>query len=100
MTPTFDPGPNPFGVPKIHVGALGPKMTEMTAEVADGILVMPFNSARHFAERSLPAIDRGLATAGRTRDDLEIVVEAIMAVGGTDEEAQIASGGGRGSVSV
>lgn len=99
MTPNFDPGPNPYGLPKIHVGALGPKMTEMTAEVADGILVMPFNSARHFAERSLPAIDRGLATAGRTRDDLEIVVEAIMAVGETDEEIETASRGVRGLLS-
>jgi probable F420-dependent oxidoreductase len=99
MTPNFDPGPNPYGLPKIHVGALGPKMTEMTAEVADGILVMPFNSARHFAERSLPAIDRGLATAGRTRDDFEIVVEAIMAVGETDEEIETASRGVRGLLS-
>ncbi len=99
MTPNFDPGPNPYGLPKIHVGALGPKMTEMTAEVADGILVMPFNSARHFAERSLPAIDRGLAKAGRTRDDLEIVVEAIMAVGETDEEIEAASRGVRGLLS-
>ncbi len=99
MTPNFNPGPNPFGVPKIHVGALGPKMTEMTAEVADGILVMPFNSARHFAERTLPAMDRGLATAGRTRDDLEIVVEAIMAVGETDEQVEAASRGVRGLLS-
>jgi probable F420-dependent oxidoreductase len=99
MTPTFDPGPNPYGPPKILVGALGPKMTEMTAEVADGILVMPFNSARHFAERTLPAIDRGLATAGRIRDDLEIVCEAILAVGDTDAELEAASRGVRGLLS-
>lgn len=42
MTPAFSPGPNPFGVPKVLVGALGPRMTAMAAEVADGILVMPF----------------------------------------------------------
>ncbi|MDX6660147.1 MAG: hypothetical protein QOJ55_969, partial [Solirubrobacteraceae bacterium] len=39
MTPAFHPGPNPFGIPKILVGALGPKMNEMAAEVADGALV-------------------------------------------------------------
>ncbi len=99
MTPNFNPGPNPFGLPKIEVGALGPKMCEMTAEVADGILVMPFNSRRHFNERTLPAIDRGLATAGRTRDDLEIVVEVICAVGETDEEVEAAARGVRGLLS-
>jgi probable F420-dependent oxidoreductase len=99
MPPTFNPGPNPYGPPMIHVGALGPKMTQMTAEVADGILVMPFNSARHFAERTLPAIDRGLEKAGRTRDDLEIVCEAIVAVGETDEEIAAASAGVRALLS-
>ena len=59
MTPTFDPGPNPFGKPPVLVGALGPRMTEIAAEVADGILVMPFNSARHLQERTLPAIAAG-----------------------------------------
>src|SRR5947209_10720808 len=71
MTPAFNPGPNPYGIPKILVGALGPRMNEMAAEVADGILVMPFNSERHMHERTLPAIDRGLATARRELSDLE-----------------------------
>jgi probable F420-dependent oxidoreductase len=93
MTPNFNPGPNPFGKPPVLVGALGPKMTEMTAEVADGILVMPFNSERHFTERTLPAIERGLATAGRNRNDFEIVVEVICAVGQTDAEVAAATEG-------
>jgi probable F420-dependent oxidoreductase len=92
MTPAFNPGPNPYGVPKILVGALGPRMNEMAAEVADGILVMPFNSGRHMRERTMPAIERGLATAGRTLADLEITVEVIVGVGRTDEELAAAMG--------
>jgi probable F420-dependent oxidoreductase len=92
MTPAFHPGPNPHGISKILVGALGPKMNEMAAEVADGILVMPFNSGRHMAERTVPAIERGLATAGRTKDDLEITVEVIVGVGRNDEELERARG--------
>lgn len=91
MTPNFNPGPNPYGKPPVLVGALGPKMCEMIAEVADGILVMPFNSERHFAQRTMPAIDRGLATAGRTRDDLEVVLEVICAIGRNDAEIAAAS---------
>ncbi len=90
MTPMFDPGPNPYGIPKVLVGALGPKMNEMAAEAADGILVMPFNSNRHMRERTMPAIGRGLATAGRTRADLELTAEVIVGVGRNDEELNAA----------
>ncbi len=88
MTPAFNPGPNQYGVPKVLVGALGPLMNEMAAEVADGVLVMPFNTARHMEQRTLPAIERGLTTAGRSRDDIEVTVEVITAVGRTDEELE------------
>ena len=42
MTPMFNAQPNPYGIPPILLGALGPKMTEMTGEVADGLIVHPF----------------------------------------------------------
>lgn len=92
MTPAFNPGPNPHGIAPILVGALGPKMNEMAADVADGVFVMPFNSGTHMAEQTMPAIDRGLATAGRTRDDFEIIVEVIVGVGRNDEELERARG--------
>jgi len=91
----FNPGPNPFGPPPVFVGALGPKMTEMAAECADGILVMPFNSARHLGERTVPAIERGLARAGRRRADCEIIAEAIVAVGRSEDELAAARQGVR-----
>jgi len=90
MTPVFDPGPNRFGAPKVLVGALGPKMNAMAAEVADGVLVMPFNTGRHMRERTMPAIESGLAAGGRTRADIEVVAEVIVATGRTDEELSAA----------
>ena len=65
MTPTFNPGPNPFGPPPIYLGALGPRLTRATAEVADGLLVMPFGSKRFLHEATMPAVREGLAAAGR-----------------------------------
>ena len=65
MPPTFVPGPNPYGAPPVLLGALGPVMTRTAAEVADGLLVMPFHSHRHFRERTLPAVPRGSSAAGR-----------------------------------
>ncbi len=92
MTPVFDPGPNPHGVPKVLVGALGPKMVHMAAEVADGVLVMPFNSDRHMRTRTMPAIEAGLATAGRTRSDIELTAEVIVSVGRDEAELAAAKG--------
>ena len=92
MTPAFNPGPNPFGLPKVLVGALGPRMNQMAAEVADGILVMPFNSERHMRERTRPAIDAGLSAAGRRRTDIELTAEVIVGVGRTDRELEAARG--------
>jgi alkanesulfonate monooxygenase SsuD/methylene tetrahydromethanopterin reductase-like flavin-dependent oxidoreductase (luciferase family) len=37
-------------------------------------------------ERTLPAIDQGLATAGRSRSDLELTAEVIVGCGRTDQE--------------
>ncbi|WP_280833717.1 TIGR03617 family F420-dependent LLM class oxidoreductase [Mycolicibacterium frederiksbergense] len=85
MPPTFNPGPNPFGPPPVLMGALGPLMTRKAAEVADGLLVMPFNSARHFADRTVPAINDGLERAGRSLTALQIIAQAMVAVGRSEE---------------
>ena len=81
MTPTFNPGPNPFGPPPIYLGALGPRLTRATAEVADGLLVMPFGSKRYLHEKTMPAVREGLAAAGRSADDFAVVPEIIVSVG-------------------
>lgn len=94
MPPTFVPGPNPYGVPPVLLGALGPLMTRTAAEVADGLLVMPFHSARHFRERTLPAVAEGLELAGRDR--LDLYPQAIVAMGQTPDEIEAASFGVRG----
>ena len=81
MTPTFTPRDNVYGPPPIYVGALGPRLTRATAEVADGLLVMPFGSKRFLTEVTMRAVDEGLAAAGRTRADLTIVPEIIVSLG-------------------
>ena len=100
MTPNFTPGPNPYGPPPILLGALGPQMTKLSGEVADGLLVMPFNSRRHLVERTLPAVDAGLAAAGRpargsTDDRFAMICEVIVACGRNEEELEGAAMGAR-----
>jgi probable F420-dependent oxidoreductase len=95
MPPMFNPGPNPYGPPSIALGGLGPQMIRLASEVADGVLVMPFNTATHFASRSVPAIDEGLARAGRDRSSLIVTGEVIVCCGRTEEEMETARVAGR-----
>lgn len=95
MTPAFNPGPNPHGIPPIYLGALGPLMTRAAAEVADGLLVMPFHSVRHFRDRTLSAVDEGLRQAGRSRTELDIFPQVIAAIGRTDAQLAAATAGVR-----
>jgi probable F420-dependent oxidoreductase len=95
MPPLFNPGPHPFGMPPIALGGLGPQMVRLAAEVADGILIMPFNSAAHFRARTLPAIAEGLDRAGRPRTDLTVTGEVIVCCGRDDAELESARRAGR-----
>jgi probable F420-dependent oxidoreductase len=95
MTPFFDPGANPFGAPRIFVAGLGPKMTELAAEVGDGLLIHPFNTERFVREHSATAVDRCLARAGRSRADFSVAVTTIVHTGGTDQELEAADAGVR-----
>jgi probable F420-dependent oxidoreductase len=81
MPPAFDPGPARFGRPAIHLGAVGPLMTAMAAEVGDGLLVHPFSTADSLRQLTLPAVTSGLARSGRARHQLEVVVVTLIATG-------------------
>ncbi len=88
MTPMFDPGPSPWGVPRIALAGVGPRMTEVAGEVADGFIVHPFTTPTFLTEVTLPAIGRGLAASGRDRADFEVSLPAMVAVADTDEELE------------
>ena len=54
MTPFFNPGPNPYGAPKVFLAAVGEGMTKVAAEVADGLLVHGFTTENYLREVTLP----------------------------------------------
>ena len=81
MTPFFNPGENPFGIPKILMAAVGPLMLKAAAENADGIIVHPFHSAKSFHELTLPAL------GNRFQDNnFDIVIGLIVGLGTTQDE--------------
>lgn len=86
MIPAFDPGPNPFGAPRILTAGFGPRMTALAGECADGFLVHPLNTRRSLEQLTMPAIAEGLARVGRSRSDIEITAVTIVVTGRSEEE--------------
>ena len=86
MPPLFSPGPNPYGNPRIFVAGVGPKMTEVAGEVADGFFVHPFHTAESFEKTTLPALEAGTARAGRSVEDVEVAFQLMVVSGADDEE--------------
>ena len=86
MTPFFNPGPNPYGRPRIWLAGVGPAMTEVAGEVADGFFVHPFSTERFIREVTFPALERGFAHAGRTRAGFEIAFPLLIVTGDTEDE--------------
>jgi probable F420-dependent oxidoreductase len=88
MTPFFNPGPNPHGVPKVFLAAVGERMTEVAGEVADGMLVHGFTTERYLKEVTMPAIERGFVTGGRDRSAFEMSIASFVVTGKNDEELE------------
>lgn len=84
MTPMFTPPDTSQGPPRVYLAAVGPRMTEVAAEVADGLIVHLFTTERYFREITLPAVERGLARSGREREDFEIMGPVFARL--TDDE--------------
>ncbi len=91
MTPFFDPGPNPFGLPRVWLAGVGPAMTEVAGEVGDGFIVHPFTTERYLREHLWPHLDTGLERSGRTRADLEVSFPVMVVTGTTDDELAAAA---------
>lgn len=90
MTPTFSGGPSPYGHPKVLLAGVGPLMTEVAGEVADGLICHRFVTAEFLRQVTLPALARGAAKAGKTLADLEVSGSFLVVSGTTDEEVAIA----------
>jgi len=88
MTPFFNPGPTGHGPPKVFLAAVGEHMTEVAGEVADGILIHGFTTERYVREVTMPAIERGLAKAGRSREGFEVSGPLFVVTGSTAAEIE------------
>lgn len=99
MTPMFSPGPCAQGRPPVFLAAVGPKMTQLAGEVADGWFSHGFTTESYLKQVSLPSLMRGVELSGRGTDRgrgrgaVEISILAMAVVGDSDQEVAAASTG-------
>jgi probable F420-dependent oxidoreductase len=98
MSPTFSPGANAFGAPPIYVAGVGPLMTQVAAEVGEGLFVHPFHSPHSLHSVTMPAVEKGLNLAGKTRAEFTIAAQVITATGLSEEEVQAAEFSARNQI--
>jgi probable F420-dependent oxidoreductase len=98
MTPFFNPGPNPYGNPKILLAAVGELMTEVAGEVGDGMLVHGFSTERYLREVTVPALERGRAKAGKTLEGFEISGPSFVVARSSEAEREAAARFVRGQI--
>jgi probable F420-dependent oxidoreductase len=86
MTPMFAPPAHEWGGPPVHLAAVGPRMTRLAGEIADGLLVHGFTTARYLRQRTLPALEEGLVAGGRRREQVTVSLPGFVVTGSTDRE--------------
>lgn len=86
MTPMFSPLDTQYGRPRVLLAAVGPKMTETAAAVADGLLVHPFTTQKYLSEVTVPTVEATLKKYDRKREDFEIVYSPFAITADTEEQ--------------
>jgi len=86
LTPEFTPYLAGFGRPRVFLGAVGPGMTNVAVDVADGLMTHSFVSEKSLREINYAAVAERLAKIGKARSSFEIQVPLFIATGSTEEE--------------
>lgn len=83
MTDTFRPRAAQRA-PEVHLAAVGPVMTQLAGELADGLIPHAFSTPEWFREVTLPALREGLERSGRDRTDVVVHCPGFVVVTGAD----------------
>ena len=82
----WSPPRHEYGDIKVDISAVGPYMTRAAGEVADGVHVHPFHSMPYIENKLLPAVAEGAGKAGRSPDEIDLIIPVFAIVGDTRED--------------
>ncbi|MEE9413950.1 MAG: TIGR03617 family F420-dependent LLM class oxidoreductase [Acidimicrobiales bacterium] len=80
------PAHHEFDDIKIDVSAVGPWMTRMAGEVADGIHVHPLHSMHYIENRLAAGVAEGAGRVGRSPSEIDLIIPVFAVAGDTPEE--------------
>jgi probable F420-dependent oxidoreductase len=86
MTPFFDPGPIESPPPPIFLAAVNEHMARLAGEVADGLHVHSFHSARYITEVLKPGVADGLVIGDRRGAGFQLHARVFTVIGDTAAE--------------
>lgn len=89
MTPEFSPPPVGLGPIPITIAAVKPAMLQLAGRLCDGVRLHGFATRKYLEEVAMPALEAGLAEAGRDRSTFEIWGGGFLATG--PDEAAVAA---------
>jgi len=71
----------------IYIGAAGPAATRLAGRIASGFITTSGKGFELYADTLLPALDEGIEKAGRSRDDVDTLMEMKVSF---DTDAELA----------
>ena len=86
MTPFFNPGPIEHPRIPIFIAGVNQYMCHVAGEVCDGLHVHPFNTVKYLRECVHSAVDEGLRSSGRSRQEFQYATAAFVVLGDTESE--------------
>lgn len=89
MQPFFAPEPLECPLVPIYLGAVGPHMTTLAGEVADGLVTHPTNThPRYLREVIQPRLAKGAAKAGRDGESVALRISPLCITGRDEATVQ------------
>lgn len=88
ISPEFIPYIEGYGRPKIHLGAVGPGMTKVAADLTDGLITHSFVSEKTLREITNKNINDHLKAQNKSRAAFELILPAFIVTGSNEEEYQ------------
>ena len=95
----WSPGPIAAPDPPVDIAAVNPWMLKLAGEVADGVHVLPIGEPGYLRRHVIPELGAGATAAGRSVEDLTVIVPVLTVVGDSDEEIQHSRDAARWSLS-
>jgi probable F420-dependent oxidoreductase len=88
LQPFFNPGPLDCASIPLYLGAVGPQMTALAGEAADGLMTHPSNTPpRYLREVTRPRLKAGASRSGRSGVP-RLMVSALLATGETQQQVR------------